>query len=120
MLKTILRILCILAVAGIVCGAVYLLVTRSGISLGGLHEGREGFQPGQGSGLRRGGMHPEEGALRERSFRGEGHNEGSSSLGQGLAGIAAQAAKVALITLVVAGIPGLVRKTFSKKTSSPG
>lgn len=123
MLKIIFRSFCILAVAGVVCGLLYLFATQPGVNLGGLHETRAGEQSDLAGGMRRSAMRRGGGEMNPGTFSGgrhlEGDGQGDASLGPGLLGIASQAAKVALVTLAVVGLPWLGRKILRRKSVSP-
>ncbi len=98
MLRTPFRIGMILLVAALVCGALYLYVSASGSTLGGLRG--DGERPAFNQSA------SPTGAQRAE-FGGRDRGEGGAS---GFGGLLGQALKVALVTLVVVGIQKLARR----------
>lgn len=104
MFKVIGKILAILLVAGLVCGALYLVVNHtgafSGISRGGFDGGFEGGRS-QLRAAPNGSFTPPQG-LGDGGFRGDHEGRDGASLARGLPGVLVNGAKIALITVLVA------------------
>lgn len=109
MLKIILRTLIILLVAGLVAGGIYLFVQNGGVSLLGAGAGRDsgrGFSPDQSPGTLAGAAFAA--GQRPASFDHGPEGQAGFSLA-GLAGVAMQAGKIAVITALVVAVQSLAR-----------
>lgn len=106
MLKTILRILIILAVIAVVAGGIYLLVYNSGSGLLGNTEMEGGFHNGNGT-------RPEGGSFdKDHSPAGGNLQRGDDKGGfsdRGLSQLGVNVGKVAMITIGVILVQGLIR-----------
>jgi hypothetical protein len=105
MAKILLRTLLILLAAGLVAGGIYLLTVNGIISLGGANASHS---PENGGGFARGGalsQPPGGGQLHDR-----GGLEGQSGFSlSGLSGVAVQAGKIALLTLLVVVVKAITQ-----------
>jgi hypothetical protein len=110
MLKSVIRILIILAVITLVAGGIYLLVQKSGTSLLANTQVDGGFRDRSGT-LPQGGLRPADG-----DFNRGGESSGFAS--RSLAELGVNFGKVALITIGVVLIQGLNRFFRRRKNSA--
>jgi hypothetical protein len=115
MAKILLHTLLILLVAGLVAGGIYLLTVNGVINLGGAgtSHGTE-----SGGGLARGGALPQPPGGAQFHDRGGLEGQGGFSL-NGLGGVAVQAGKIALITLLVAALK-VITQIFKRRRPHAG
>ena len=115
MLKIILRLLLILAVFALVAGGIYLLVQNSGTSLLGSTQVEGGFHPGNGTRPEGGNFdkgQPPSGGEFERG--GEGGSFSTRALSQ----LGVNFGKVAIITIAVILVQGLIRFLRRRKNTA--
>jgi hypothetical protein len=110
MLKITIRILIILAVFALVAGGIYLLVQKSGTSILGNTQLEGGFHSGNGT-RPEGGQRPADG-----DFNREGESGGFST--RSLSELGVNVGKVALITIGVILVQGLIRFFRRRKNSA--
>lgn len=114
MLKSAIRVLIILAVFALVAGGIYLLVQNSGISLLADTHVEGGFRDGSGT-------RPQGDFDGDRPPSGEGFERGGESGGfstRSLAELGMNVGKIAMITIGVLLVQGLIRFFRRRKNST--
>lgn len=118
MLKILLRMLIILAVAGLVAGGIYLLAQNGGMSWLGIGGTHEGLLNGAGAAAGQLPARPDGGAfVKGQHFEG-GRDGGAGFSLMGLTGLAMQLGKVAVITAAVVVFQTVMR-LFKRRRNQP-